>query len=515
MKYKSLVVFIALLVITACTPKAATGEPIATAIPASAQGSTPEATPTATLSPAGQVARDANQWQKDLMDPSIAIGKLLLTIAILVIVAVIIVILVTSIISPMSGNRLARSIRKSLSRLREPQTVIVEFENGTDEGDHLVKIVRALLAENLRALFLSDGPFGNFAQKLREILPIYRPSRKGKLHKPLKESLTLSDRSPVSEAKTLDLAKDALQEVGDKVSLTEIKWLAIIVRYLFPVPGISIGGHLIKAGTSPQNYGLVAELADLATGELLRSKIFWSAREGNSNTNAKPGKANEKETISAEIYGNLAVKAALWVANGLWIEGIKNIRWRGWDKSDQAEIHNLLAYQSDDERLYEFAIAQCLEAINKLPKWYIPYWTLGDLYSYSGEQEKSIGMYEAALGIIEETKIGDDDKGRIQVSCACSRWLKGTRSDRESALKIVKDAEKEDMQISADLAYNLACFYTIAGRNKDAFKWLDKAMDNARYMSRVQVDPDMEEVRKRPEYRKLMARHAIPVNKKR
>jgi tetratricopeptide (TPR) repeat protein len=501
--------------------------------------STPEATTTPsktpTLTDGEQIVQTVNSWQKDLMDPSIAIGKYILTFVVLVILICLLFYTLVRLISPTLGQIIINGGKQILTRFREEQIVITEFENAADkDSDYLAKIVKARMAEELREQLSDNGKLG-------------------RLRKNFKDRHAERNIGEKQQDKTGEFFDDLISKVGN----TEIKVLALIVRWLFPVQGTRVSGHLIKVGASPENHGLVVELSDLATEETTKSHTFWGSlvyprfheiarlpiqAKGKTKSEKTPQKVEYKlgliyenkgfygdakthyesaikvnpsykdalaalervldkdESNTAKMYCDLTEMAAKWV--GCYIVS----RWLPKSKLDhqnKSQVLNYLGVLFTELLAYEDAVDELEESIKIDKDSYFPFWNLGNVYSYLDKQEDAINAYDQALILAKKARDAKEDVQTIELACANSLWAS---NKKERANKSVNQVVKSSPS-SAQVMYELACFYSRAGDVDKALGWLKIAVRDKSMKKElgewVWSDPDLENIRGEKEFTKL------------
>jgi tetratricopeptide (TPR) repeat protein len=419
--------------------------------------------------------------------------------------------------------------------LREEQIVIAEFENAADkDSDFLAKVVKARMAEELRENLRDSGDLGRLRKNFKD---------------------RNAERN--IEEKQLDKTGEFFDDLVAKVGNTEIKMLALIVRWLFPVQGTRVSGHLVKVGASPQNHGLVVELTELTTEGTSKTHTFWGsllyprfpenaslpARTiGKKQSGGASQKAEYKlgliyenkgfyadaktqfesavkndpaskdaiaalervldkeEANAAKIYCALTKKAAQWVGCHIVAGGLPKSK---LDPENKSQVLNYLGILYTELQAYDEAVVELKESIILDKNSYFPYWNLGNVYSYLGKQEDSIKAYDQALTLAKKAPDAKEDVQTIEVSRACSLWASG----KEDLARKFVDHVAKSAPISLNVKYGLACFYSMAGIPEKAFRWLKDATRDGEFEKTlgdgVWTDPDLENIRGEKEFKKL------------
>lgn len=470
----------------------------------------------------GQIAKKINEWQQELADFFLAILKFTFTTVAVVLAIILVILPFIRIFSPKLGLKILYSSRRVRSRMRRPQIVVADFQNLTGEkSDYLVRIARMCIVEELRRLLARDGDLGKL----------------------LGDGASPEDfpRAPLEttiDSEIRDKFGKALDELRSEVETAEIKLLAIIVRHLIPVPGFKIKGSLVKIGPALQDHFLVIELIDLATEEVYQLHQIWCRTvpadhavhkkpEGIKNAHYQLGliyeakglysearthfeeviKENpthqdaldiliyilERECIdTTQIYYSLAKKAALWVGSQLIADELEKGKPEKW----QAERLNRLGYLFMSKEMYDEALKMFIAASEKYPEWFISYWNMGDIYSFQGQQSQSVEAYEKALKFVEK----DSERYQsIQVAKASSLFLMGKEEEASSTVDQIERGEITDFST----IYNLACYFSHAGKLDEALFWLKKIKPQMRpsFLEWVRKDPDLRNIQQSPEFK--------------
>ena len=169
------------------------------------------------------------------------------------------------------------------------------------------------------------------------------------------------------------------------------------------------------------------------------------------------------------------------------------------DAENQAQVLNYIGTLYVQEKMYEQAIQEYKESIEIDPQIYT-YWNLGDVYSYSGKQGKSVGAYNDALSLVDQNNGNEEDIQNILIARACSLWLQGNLVEAKAS---VANIEAEN----AEVQYTLACFYSLTNEVDDAIDLLKQALEDPTFRTKVGdwiwKDPDLENIRGTEKFKNL------------
>jgi len=138
--------------------------------------------------------------------------------------------------------------------------------------------------------------------------------------------------------------------------------------------------------------------------------------------------------------------------------------------------------------------AKISETIQKDPDNPSRYFQLGRLYQSTGYYDLAIRQYENALAI-------KPDMTPALYSLGITFTLKGEYDQAIATFQKIIAIEPDN----ASVCYNLACVYSRQNKKNDAVEWLQKAV-NKGYdnWNNLKSDPDLENIKDEPGYRKLL-----------
>jgi|GEM_PF-3652736 len=143
--------------------------------------------------------------------------------------------------------------------------------------------------------------------------------------------------------------------------------------------------------------------------------------------------------------------------------------------------------------------AEAARAKGQCGQYYQAHLNLGNLYSFLGLHDKSVGAY---------TEVAERAKSPrtitlIQAALACSyrNWAEASPVDqrdtyewlaRQAVEKAVGSQEKTPL-----INYTIACYYSLSSRFEDCLRWLREAVSgDLAYLTYALTDPDMENLRR-------------------
>ena len=125
---------------------------------------------------------------------------------------------------------------------------------------------------------------------------------------------------------------------------------------------------------------------------------------------------------------------------------------------------------------------------------------LADAYRWSNQRDKAAATYDKAIELAyKNLEVNPRDTEALGVM-AISYAKKG---DANNALRFIRQARQID-QGDNDLMYHEATIHALAGRTGEALTALGEAIRHGSPVEQVRSDPEFADLRKKPEYDKLM-----------
>ena len=174
--------------------------------------------------------------------------------------------------------------------------------------------------------------------------------------------------------------------------------------------------------------------------------------------------------------------------------------WEGWFYRGLVRIHWTPSPRSTPPSVarYRQSLTDFTGAITADPSQALPHEYRGDVYMRLGEYERARADYDRALRLGSETADLHFQRGLARLS------LDEFDLAIEDFLRVIA----LDRGMSA-APYNIACAHARAGRPDPAMEWLNRAvaagfLDGVGNLEHLRVDPDLESLRSRPEFRRLL-----------
>jgi tetratricopeptide (TPR) repeat protein len=143
--------------------------------------------------------------------------------------------------------------------------------------------------------------------------------------------------------------------------------------------------------------------------------------------------------------------------------------------------------------------AKILNNIKSDPDNPMLYIQLGTLYQSTGYYDLAIRQYENALFI-------QPDLTQALYALGITFTLKGEYDQAIETFKKIVTSEPGN----ASACYNIACVYSRQNKKNEAIDWLQKAVDKGYdNWDNLKNDPDMENIKNEPAYRKLLEKHSL------
>ncbi len=151
---------------------------------------------------------------------------------------------------------------------------------------------------------------------------------------------------------------------------------------------------------------------------------------------------------------------------------------------------------------FDDAITACRKTIKLDPKFFVARRYLGLAYAQSGKYKEAVEEFEGAIRDSKESPL-------MRAEYASVLALKGETDKARAELdKLLAMKEKKEPYISA---YHIAAIYVALKEGENAFKWLDRAVDErADWMVFLNVDPRFKDLRSDPKFKSLLQDMKLP-----
>ncbi len=150
-------------------------------------------------------------------------------------------------------------------------------------------------------------------------------------------------------------------------------------------------------------------------------------------------------------------------------------------------------------RRYDQAIEQLRKTIEMDQNFFVAHWYLGIAYEMKGSFQEAIAEYQKARQL--------NDNPRV---LALLGHVYAASGQREEALRTL-DQLKEIARQRYVSGFSFALVYAGLGEKDQALKWLEKSyQDRAQELTRLKVDPQLDNLRSDPRFADLVRRMGLP-----
>src|SRR5262249_27510061 len=126
--------------------------------------------------------------------------------------------------------------------------------------------------------------------------------------------------------------------------------------------------------------------------------------------------------------------------------------------------------------------------------------SLADTYRWSNQPQKAAAAYDRAIEVAFKA-LKTNPKSTDALATLAGSFAK--QGDDPKALAFIRQARQIDPKYN-DLIYREATIHAIAKRWPEAIASLREALQNGSPVRELQADPEMKELRERPEYAALL-----------
>jgi TolB-like protein/predicted Zn-dependent protease len=156
------------------------------------------------------------------------------------------------------------------------------------------------------------------------------------------------------------------------------------------------------------------------------------------------------------------------------------------------DVGDMLFYS----RRYEEGIAQCRQALERDPNFYLAHILLGSAYQQKKEYAEMMKEYQAA-------RAGAQDEAWALAAVGQGEAALGNRTEAGTILAELKRRSQHGQEV----AYAIAAIEAVLGRRDEAFLWLDAAYrQRIGSMILLKVDPTLDSLRDDPRFGELLRR---------
>lgn len=149
---------------------------------------------------------------------------------------------------------------------------------------------------------------------------------------------------------------------------------------------------------------------------------------------------------------------------------------------------------------YEESIAAYNAAAELDPRDEVLFRNLGDAYLRVGRRQEAAAQFERAVRLLNDHLSVNPEDARVLADLAICQAKLG---DKEQALKNIERATALEPR-NTTLMYEQAVVCALTGRAEDAIKYLERALACGYSRSEAERDPDLDVLRDKPEYVRLM-----------
>ncbi|PXV62669.1 tetratricopeptide repeat protein [Dysgonomonas alginatilytica] len=135
-----------------------------------------------------------------------------------------------------------------------------------------------------------------------------------------------------------------------------------------------------------------------------------------------------------------------------------------------------------------------------------------------GEEKKDKSIFKESFEMYRKASALDPSNGYVYNDWAVSvlRLAKMENNIRYYESEITALCIKSEKLGDQVAAYNLACMYSLLNKRKKSLEWLEKALTNNYQIksniltkSRIEKDPDFENIRKDKKFEELLTKYAV------
>jgi len=208
-------------------------------------------------------------------------------------------------------------------------------------------------------------------------------------------------------------------------------------------------------------------------------------------------KVTELEPDNAYGYDNVG---AVYLCEGKWSDAIPEFQ-----KAIRREAH-FVAYSNlgtayFDLKRYHEAAEMFEKAVALSPKQQVVLGNLADAYRWSGQSTKAIATYDKAIALgYKELEVNP----RNATAMRCLALYYAKKGNQTQALEFIRQARSLE-PANVDFVYSEAEILALAGRPQQALDALSEAFRMGYPRAEVAVDPELNSLHSRPEFRQLMA----------
>lgn len=128
-------------------------------------------------------------------------------------------------------------------------------------------------------------------------------------------------------------------------------------------------------------------------------------------------------------------------------------------------------------------------------------WNLADAYRWSSQRDKAMAAYDKAIEVaFRNYEVNPQNAENLGYLAICY----AKKGDDKQAVRFIQRARSIDQKDNA-LMYKEATIDALAGRISEALASLGLALRNGYSLQEAKSDPELQSLRARPEFNKLLA----------
>jgi tetratricopeptide (TPR) repeat protein len=208
-------------------------------------------------------------------------------------------------------------------------------------------------------------------------------------------------------------------------------------------------------------------------------------------------RVTQLEPERATGYTNLGVA---YYQAGKWDECIPAFE-RSIALSPSFFGYNNLAVIYTSVGRYQDAISKAQKAVEMSPNQYSAMGNLADAYRAAGQKDQALASYDKAIALAFKAFQVNSRDAAVLGDLALYYGKKG---DSGKATQFIRRARSIDPQ-NVSLAYKQAVVYALARKETEGWQSLKEALQKGYSFKEVENNPDLKELRSRPEFQKLLS----------
>jgi tetratricopeptide (TPR) repeat protein len=228
--------------------------------------------------------------------------------------------------------------------------------------------------------------------------------------------------------------------------------------------------------------------------------VAYSKLGDNQNALQACKRVTELEPGLAEGWSNLGVayyRLGQFEQCTAALQKATSIRPAANDYSNLGVAQFFLGHYSDSVQYFE-------KAVKLSPASPAFLTNLADAYRWSNQRDKSAATYDRAIqAALKSLDDNPNDAGAMGSLATCY----AKKHDDPDALQWIRRA-RQIQPDDTDLMYREATIHALAERTTDAIKSLSEALQKGRNIGEAKSDPEFAELRKTPEFAKLLAQYS-------